>query len=164
MSLLTYIKGKLSNDLYIQLWEKRLRIVSLQTNDIYDEEPLMAIEEKEDGSKDIIDIGNSCHSLESSKYNIINPFSHPRTLLNDFCAAEKVLQHAVRELHTSRYFAPAPRVIFQPMEKTEGGLSPVEERAFRELSLGAGAREVLIHIGRELSPYGLDYDEIKRSS
>jgi rod shape-determining protein MreB len=50
------------------------------------------------------------------------------------------------------------------MEKTEGGLSPVEERAFRELSLSAGAREVLIHTGRELSPYGLDYDEIKKSS
>jgi rod shape-determining protein MreB len=164
MSLIAFLKGQLSNDLYIQVWEDRIKAVSIQTNEVYDQEPLVAIETKTDGTKIVFAIGSSCRSLDKNKYQILNPFSHPRTLLLDFVVAEKVLQHAVKEIHKSRHFAPAPRVIFQPMEKIEGGLSPVEERAFRELCLGAGAREVIIHTGIELSPYGLNYDEIKKES
>jgi len=164
MSLFTFLRGKLSNDLYIQVWENRIKVTNIQTKEIYKQKPLMAIETKANGSKIVFAIGDSCESLDKRKYQVINPFSHPRVLLNDFLVAEKIVQHAVRELHKSRYFVPAPRIIFQPMEKTEGGLSPIEERAFRELCLGAGAREVTIHIDKELSLYDLDYDEIKKSS
>jgi len=44
-----------------------------------------------------------------------------------------------------------PRVLIQPLEMTEGGLSEVEDRLFRELALGAGARKVVIWVGKELS-------------
>ena len=37
------------------------------------------------------------------------------------------------------------------MEMTEGGLSQVEDRVFRELAAGAGAKEVLVWVGDELS-------------
>lgn len=33
----------------------------------------------------------------------------------------------------------------------EGGLSPVEERALRELAFGAGGHKVVIWVGKELS-------------
>lgn len=164
MSIFTIFRGSLSNDLYIQVWENRIKIFSIQTKEVYDQEPLMAIETKEKGKKVVFSIGNICRSLDSTKYQIINPFKHPRVLLNDFQVAEKIMQHAVREIHKARFFAPAPRVIFQPMEKTEGGLSPIEERAFRELCLGAGAREVIIHVGAELIAHNLDFNEIKKSS
>ena len=137
---------------------------SIQTKEVYDQEPLIAIETKEKGEKVVFAIGNKCRSLDSSKYQIINPFNHPRILLNDFQVAEKIIQHALREIHKARFFVPAPRVILQPMEKTEGGLSSVEERAFRELCLGAGAREVIIHVGTELVTHNLDFDEVKKNS
>jgi rod shape-determining protein MreB and related proteins len=122
----------------------------------------MAIETKPKGEKVVVDIGNSCRGLDPNRYQIINPFSHPRVLLADFLVAEKILQHAIKQIHKTRYFAPAPRVIFQPMEKTEGGLSAIEERALRELCLGAGARQVLIHLGAELSLCNLDFNSIKQ--
>ena len=162
MSIITFIRGKLSNDLYIQVWENRLKISSIQSNEVYDQEPLMAIETKSNGEKLVFDIGSSCKNLDHRKYKIVNPFSHPRVLLGDFYVAEKIVQHAVKEIHKNRYIAPAPRVIFQPMEKIEGGLSAVEERAFRELCMGAGAREVLIYLGDELSLYNLDFNTIKQ--
>ena len=47
------------------------------------------------------------------------------------------------------------------MEKTEGGLTMIEKRAFRELAFGAGAREVVLYQGKQLPPYDFDYDSIK---
>ena len=40
---------------------------------------------------------------------------------------------------------------FQPMEKTVGGLSQVEERVLHELALGAGARRAVVWVGQALS-------------
>ncbi|HEY7885580.1 MAG TPA: hypothetical protein VIC08_11615, partial [Cellvibrionaceae bacterium] len=102
--------------------------------------------------------------VNSQEHVISNPFSHPRLLVNDFQIAETVLRYGVRQLHKNKWFAPSPRVIFQPMEKLEGGITTIEERVFRELCLGAGAREVLLHTGNELSIYNLDFDRFKRES
>jgi rod shape-determining protein MreB len=40
----------------------------------------------------------------------------------------------------------------------------VEEKVFRELALGAGAREVVLHKGAELSAVDFDFDEIKKAN
>ncbi|MBQ4834891.1 MULTISPECIES: rod shape-determining protein [Pseudoalteromonas] len=161
MSIFTFIRGKLSNDLYIQVWENRIKVSNIQSKEVYDQEPLLAVEVKPNGAKQVVAIGSACKNLDKKKYIVANPFSHPRVLLADFYIAEKVLQHVVKEMHTSQRISPAPRIIFQPMEKTEGGLSSVEERAFRELCVGAGAREVIIYTGNELSLHNLDFDKIK---
>jgi rod shape-determining protein MreB len=46
------------------------------------------------------------------------------------------------------------------MEKTEGGLTEVERKAFRELALGAGARAVVVHEGEELYPRSLNFEAL----
>jgi len=48
-------------------------------------------------------------------------------------------------------FTASPGVVIQPMEITDGGLSEVEERVFRELAMGAGAAKVVVWLGHELS-------------
>jgi hypothetical protein len=48
-------------------------------------------------------------------------------------------------------FAGSPGVVIQPLEMTEGGLSEIEERVFRELAIGAGAAKVIVWLGHELS-------------
>ncbi|MFT7223082.1 MAG: rod shape-determining protein MreB [Cellvibrionaceae bacterium] len=107
-------------------------------------------------------IGNSVKVLGKDKgHKIVNHFSHPRLSVNDFQLAEKVLMHAIRVLHKNKLFAPSPRIIVQPMEKLEGGITEIEKRVFRELCLGAGAREVFIHTGAELSIYNIDFDHFK---
>lgn len=84
--------------------------------------------------------------------------------MGDFLVAEKILLHAIREVHKNKIIAPSPRVIIQPMEKLEGGLTQVESRAFKELCLGAGAREVYIHTGKELTPHNFDFDKYKNEN
>lgn len=42
-------------------------------------------------------------------------------------------------------------MVIQPMEKTNGGLSEVEERILRELAISAGARKVVIWVGNKLT-------------
>ena len=151
MSLMTSLIGLFSNDLYIQVWESRIKATSIQTQTVFDQMPLVAIETTKAGQKVVHEVGNACKSVDPNQYQIINPFSHPRMLLGDFLVAEKLLQYIVKELHKDKFFTPAPRMIFHPMEKTEGGLTMVEEKAFRELCIGAGARVVAIHLGDELS-------------
>lgn len=167
MSILNYIKAIFSNDLYIQIWENRIKISRLGTYEKYDQEPLIAIKNKKKRKSPVVGIGDSVKTLGPTEYDkIVNPFKHPRVLVHDFSAAEKVIQHAVRSLHKGMWGPPAPRVIFHPMEKLEGGITEIEEKVYRELCMGAGAREALIHIGQELcvGEGALDFDEYKRKN
>lgn len=160
MSIFSWFLGRFSNDLYIQIWENRIKISCIGSSCVYDDVPLVAIQTNASGVDIIAGIGRSCSEFDSNQYQIINPFSHPRTLLSDFYVAEKLLQHAVREIHNSRQLKPAPRVIFHPMEKIEGGITNVEYRAYQELCAGAGARKTVIHVGAELQVQGLHFDSV----
>ena len=81
------------------------------------------------------------------------PFSHPRLLVGDFANAERVLKQAIDTLLPKRFLRLrlAPRLVIQPMERLEGGLTVLEQRVLLELGHGCGARSVRIHIGNELS-------------
>lgn len=78
-------------------------------------------------------------------------FTTERLLVGRFSVGESVLKNAIKVFCSKKWLTPSPRVLIQPMEMTEGGLSEVEDRLFRELALGAGARKVVIWVGKELS-------------
>ncbi|MCU7932861.1 MAG: 1-pyrroline-5-carboxylate dehydrogenase [Candidatus Thiodiazotropha sp. (ex Codakia rugifera)] len=80
-----------------------------------------------------------------------NTFSTSRILVGHFVEADTILRKGMKQLHKDKWFTPKPVVIIQPMEKTEGGLSQVEERILKELATGAGARKTLVWVGHELS-------------
>jgi hypothetical protein len=80
------------------------------------------------------------------------PFTTKRLLVGEFSKAERLLKNGLRKVHKGT-FSPSPIILIQPMEMVEGGLSEVEERLFKELAAGAGARRVLIWIGHELSDH-----------
>jgi len=79
------------------------------------------------------------------------PFTTSRLLVGQFSAAEQALKKGMQELFGGKLFATSPTVLIQPMEQCDGGLSEVEERVLRELALAAGARQVVVHVGAELS-------------
>ena len=79
------------------------------------------------------------------------PFTSQRLLVGDFAAAENLLMHVYSELYANRLLTPSPRVLIQPREMSEGGLSPVEIRVLRELAEGAGGRSSLVHQGPVLT-------------
>lgn len=79
-------------------------------------------------------------------------FTSTRLLVGDFPEAEALLNRLVEEVRSRGLFALKPRIVLQPLEMTEGGLSVVEERIFLELGTSAGARQVKVHVGPKLSP------------
>ncbi|NQZ31424.1 MAG: rod shape-determining protein MreB [Oceanospirillaceae bacterium] len=143
--------NRFGTTLYIQIWEKRLKIVDIKTGKVFDEQPLLAIDKNDDKKHVVLGFGNKASSIpSSSKVGVYNPFSHPRVLCSDFLVAEKLLQETIGFVIDRKLYTPAPAVVIHPMEKLEGGITMIEVRVFRELGFGAGARDVVIHIGDEL--------------
>ncbi|MBW9266145.1 MAG: rod shape-determining protein [Candidatus Thiodiazotropha sp. (ex. Lucinisca nassula)] len=159
MSIIQLLLGKLSKDVVIEIAESQIRVFSFNGEAEYYDEPLIAI--KTDGKKEtILEIGKNAATHVASDVTVLNPFSHPRSMVASFTFAEKIIQHAIRELHQS-IFRPAPRVIMHQLEKNEGGLTEIEDRVLRELALGAGAREVIVYSGAKINKQIDSYDAIK---
>jgi rod shape-determining protein MreB len=79
------------------------------------------------------------------------PFTSLRMLVGDFTAADQALKAALRDVVKGRLIPVRPRVLIQPLELIEGGLSQIEERILRELAIGAGASKVVVWVGSELT-------------
>jgi len=78
-------------------------------------------------------------------------FTTTRLLVGTFTSGEACLKEALGIVVKGGLFKVAPIVVIHPLEMVEGGLCEVEERLFKELALGAGARSVHIHLGNLLS-------------
>jgi rod shape-determining protein MreB len=147
--------NKFGSTLYVQIWENRIRVVDINSNEFFDEKPLLQIETRSNGAKEVTAYGNNAQN------KALNPFSHPRALLKDFFVAERLLQIIVKKLIGKKFITAAPEIIIHPMEKTEGGLTMIEIRAFREMGLGAGGRAVAIYQGKStLVPAQIDFKDI----
>lgn len=160
--MLFNLYNKLGTTLYIQIWEKRIKATDIKTKKIYDEQPYVAIEATDKNQRIISATGASALSQSlKSNTELINPFYHPRTLFSNFEVAEKLLQHIVKTVLGKKWYRPSPVIVIHPMEKNEGGLTEIETKAFRELAYGAGAREVFVYEGKELSINGLNNTSIE---
>lgn len=113
--------------------------------------PLVAIDTR--GTRKVLAIGNDAqHLREVPHVDVVNPFTHPRTLISDFTTAQVLLRAAVKFLFKkSSWFLPAPIIVMHPVENPLGGFTQVELRALHELCLGAGASQSKGWLGRELS-------------
>jgi len=159
--MLNFLRSKLSDTVYVQIWENRLKATNVESQECFDEKPLLAIATDDTGQESVSAIGNAAVQCNQPNMRIVNPFSHPRVLFSDFNVGEKMLQHVFSLLHKhSSLLKPAPIVVIHPMEKLEGGLTGIEDRAFRELAYGAGAREVHIHQGEPLSIQNFDISQV----
>jgi rod shape-determining protein MreB len=139
----------LTSIVYIKLRENLLTVKNVNSGEIYEDEPAVAID---NDKKTILAVGKQAHTFKTkNNVVIVNGFNHPRTIINDFLIAEKTLQYAVNQMCQNRFFRPSPITVIHPMEKIEGGLTLIERRALREMAAGAGAREVFIWVGRELT-------------
>lgn len=87
-------------------------------------------------------------NLASGETHIVHadtPFTTTRLIVGNFEAAESLLQKTLKDLKAS-----FPVLIIHALEMNEDGLSFVEQRALREMGLGAGARAAFIYEGSPL--------------
>ncbi|WP_244325654.1 rod shape-determining protein [Shewanella aestuarii] len=157
--MFTFIRSLFSHDLLFELSENKLSIKAFSSDLSYEDEPYIALENTKKGEI-IKAIGKEAKSLSGSNIRVLNPFKHNRSFIADFMCAEKILQHGMYTLHKSK-IKPSPRVIVHQLEKTDGGLTDIEERVLRELALGAGAREVVIYLGSKINTNVEDFDKVK---
>jgi len=159
--MLRHLINKFGTTVYAQIWESRLKLTDLQTKKSFDEKPLVAIKIDKKSKPILVAAGNAASLNGGHDIVITNPFSHPRSLLSDFTVGEKLFQYALKKILGNKLILPAPAIILHPMEKTEGGLTMIEVRAFKELAFGAGARDSIVYQGNELSIYEIEFDSLK---
>jgi len=151
--------NKFTTKLYIQLCDKYIKVVNLKTGNTYKDRPLISIDNSTKNKEFIRTIGN-----KASLYpNAINPFSHPRVIIDDFEMATLILRHAFEEA-TKRKVIFSPIAIIQVMRKFETPLSQIEKMAICELSASAGARETIIYEGIDLDIHSIDYELLRDTS
>jgi len=93
----------------------------------------------------------------------VGPFERSRLIINDFEAAEKQLRQSVRKVYENSFAPPAPRMVIHPMDLPPDGISSIEIRAFRDLAVSAGAREVKVYTGLAIPIDDFDYKSIQSS-
>jgi rod shape-determining protein MreB len=157
--LFTFLRSLFSNDLLFELSENKVSIKAFSSNMSFEDEPYIALESTKKGEI-VKAIGKEAKSLSSPNIRVLNPFKHSRSFVADFMCAEKILQHGIYTMHNSK-IRPAPRVIIHQLDKTDGGLTDIEERVLRELALGAGAREVIIYVGDKINSSVENFDTVK---
>lgn len=88
-------------------------------------------------------------SSREQSFDAEQAFTSTRLLVSQFMIAETCLKKAITSAVKRGWLTPSPRVLIQPMEMVEGGLGDIEERIFRELALGAGARKAALWLSPE---------------
>ncbi|NOQ36648.1 MAG: rod shape-determining protein MreB [Methylococcaceae bacterium] len=152
---------KLNTIAYVQIWENRIKVTDINTGNNFDEKPIVAIETIANNNK-ILAFGNDALVVTGENIEQVNPFSHPRTLLVGFTVAERLLQLIFKKIYGKRWFSPSPAIVVHLMEKTEGGLTQVEDRGFRELMvMSTGARKVFMYQGTPLDIEDFNLDAVK---
>ena len=149
--VLSVFKKLFGRTLYVQIWENRIRVVDLKTQRSFDEKPLLQIERKTGQAAKLLAFGNAATgditTGNTSTGTVINPFSHPRTLIGDPYLAEKLLTLIIRQLCGHRLLSPVAAIIIQPMEKMEGDLTATESKGLRDIALAAGIDNCLVYTG-----------------
>lgn len=143
--------SRLSPLLYVKISPERLTVRDVKAGVEKAEIPEMAIG-RQAGKVVVLAVGSKARQVALSQgAEVVNPFGHPRTLIGDFTSGEQLLKAFLRELSGTRFFAVSPRVLMHPLGNPEGGFTQIERRALREMALGAGASQVFLWVGRELS-------------
>ena len=150
ISLQDRIRALFDQVLYVQLSPDVLTIRDPRTKEAFSEPPELAI--RGNGKKQIIAFGRAARGVAREPgIKVINPFTHPRTLISDFTSADQLLKQFIRQLLGRRLFTRAPRLVLHPLGEFEGGLTQVELRALKELGMSAGASQINIWEGPSLT-------------
>jgi rod shape-determining protein MreB len=151
--------NKFTTKLYIQICDKRLKVLNLKTGVSYEDKPLIAMGTNTSGEEILLAIGKEA----SFHPNTINPFSHPRVIIDDFEMAEIVLRHAFEKVTQNKIIF-SPIAIIQIMKEFDTPLTVIEKMAICELSTNAGARETIIYDGVDLDIITINYEELREIS
>lgn len=158
-SLFAYFKTLISGGpVYIRVSRNRLDLFDAASGRRFSTKPVLRIFDAKSRNGAVLESMADASAIVSKATIVVNGFDHPRTVLSDFHIAERTIKLSLAELFKGQILQPSPIVVIHPLEKTEGGLTMIERRAFRELCEGAGARDVYVWEGPEFSESQISSD------
>lgn len=138
--------------LYVQISPQRLTVRDVSSGQSISEVPEIAIQRPASGKAKVLAIGADARAAAANDHTqVLNPFAHPRSLISDFTVAALVIESFVKRAQGGALFQRKPAVVMHPLGHHDGGLTQLEIRAIQELAMGAGASEVHVWQGPDLS-------------
>jgi rod shape-determining protein MreB len=150
--LFTEVLNNLTTTFYIQIWKKRFKVTNLKSGNVYEDLPLVAIQDDK-----VMAIGQ-----EASIYpNTINPFNHPRMIVDDSEIASILFRYALEQASQKKVFF-SPLGIIHVMDEFDTKLTEIEKKALIEISMTAGCRESIVYEGKDLDVEKINFNELKK--
>jgi len=137
------LRGLFSNDLSIDLGTANTLIFVRGKGIVLNQPSVVALRQDRHrgGAKAIVAVGTEAKNmLGRTPGNIITVRPLKDGVIADFTMTEEMLQSFIRQVHTTRFLRPSPRVLVC----VPCGSTQVERRAIRESAERAGARDVYL--------------------
>ena len=138
---------------YIRFRNEKVYVSSYPVLKSHEDLPIIAVTKKGDSFR-VSAVGEAVlHLPESDKSVVYTPFAPFSVEDGDFELAEKIIRYLLQTVLPKSLLL-RPKIIIHP---DKSYLSEMEEEAYRELALSAGAREVVVYVGK-----ALEVDELER--
>lgn len=136
--------------IYVRLGSERITVRNIRTGASLSETPWAAVMRQPKFK--FMGAGSEALSFaDRLGVEVLNPFGHPRSLASDFTAGEQVMKVFLARVHRRRMLVIAPTVVLHLLGNPDGGYTQIEIAALREMTLGAGASQVILWQGRDLT-------------
>lgn len=137
---------------YVQVSPDRVTVRNITTGESISERPTVEIRPGR-MSQLLAHGGKAGTYVARIGVHIGNPFEHPRTLVSDFDAGERLISALIKRVVKRPYCLTFLFVVIHPLGDPEGGFTQIERLALYEMALGAGGSEVHVWIGRALTDH-----------
>lgn len=147
-----FINKFFSTIVYVQVSPDRVTVRNITTGESISERPKVEIRPGRMSQR-------LAYGEKSGAYvggigvQIDNPFGHPRTIVSDFDAGERLISALIKRVVKRKYFSTSLFVVIHPLGDPEGGFTQIERLVLYEMALGAGASKVHVWIGRNLTDH-----------
>jgi len=133
---------------YIRIRNNVIKLYHYPQGIAYEDEAILAVKKR--GKESVVSaVGKAVYDLKEEDTSVIyTPFKPFDLEPENFNLAEKLIRAQLIATGARKSLI-APRLIIHP-DKTY--VSAMEEQAYKELALSAGAREAVVYVGKKLEP------------
>jgi len=138
---------------YIRFRRETIEFYYYPFDTTFEDESIIAVRKK--GDKTYVSaVGKEVHTLNSEDTSVVRtPFSPFVLEPENFELGEKMIRHLLQKGMPFKGGIFAPKVVIHPNKSYVSGM---EEQAYKELALSAGAKEAVVYVGDTLKPEMLE--------
>lgn len=142
--------------LYIEVSASLLQVHNYNTGKSVQIEPWIALKKNH-----LIALSSEARLMLDKEVTRINPFEHTRVYMSDWEVAEVLFRHVIERVK-GRFTLINPLVVIHPKQRFNDALTSIEKKAFIEVGLSAGAREVVVYEGERIDSEQIDFKALKQ--